>query len=76
MKSTNTVRSPKLLSSGTSSDRTKDLSLGDTLRRAKKDLFFMRCVYGILAVLAITAVVVLFYLGYVDLLVDWFYSLM
>ncbi|SCW27323.1 hypothetical protein SAMN02910456_00221 [Ruminococcaceae bacterium YRB3002] len=76
MRSTNNVRSPNLLSSGAGSDKTKDLSLGDTLRKAKKDLFFTRCVYGMIAVMAVTAVFFMFYLGYVDLLVEWFYSLM
>ena len=54
----------------------EELSLGDTLRKAKKDLFFTRCVYGILILLVLIAACVLYYLGYIDMLVDWFYSLM
>lgn len=73
---TNSVRSPKLASSGFNAGQTTDLSLGDTLRKAKKDLFFTRCVYAILVVLIIMAVLAAIYLGYADMLVDWFFSLL
>lgn len=76
MRSNSSVRSPKLAGSAARNGRDADMSLGDTLRKAKKDLFFTRCVYGILLVLVITAIAALFYLGYIDMLVDWFYSLM
>ena len=76
MRTNSSVRSPKLAGSAVRSGKDADMSLGDTLRKAKKDLFFRRCVYGILFVLVITAIAALFYLGYVDMLVDWFYSLM
>ena len=76
MKSTNSVRSPKLAVSSTQSTKDAELSLGDTLRRAKRDLFFTRCVYAIVIVLTVTALVAMYLLGYVDLAVDWFYSLM
>ena len=52
------------------------MSLGDTLRKAKKDLFFTRCVYGILFIFIAAAIFALFYFGYIDMLIDWFYSLM
>ena len=76
MKSNTSVRSPKLAGSTGRNSHDSDMSLGDTLRKAKKDLFFARCIYGILIVLLITSIVVLFAFGYIDKLVDWFYSLM
>ncbi len=76
MRSTNSVRSPKLAGTGTRDSKNAEISLGDTLRKAKRDLFFTRCVYGILIVLIVTALVALYLLGYVDMLIDWFYSLM
>ncbi|MBP5261666.1 MAG: hypothetical protein J6Z43_06035 [Clostridiales bacterium] len=76
MKSSNSVRSPKLAASGFQSTKTADLSLGDTLRKAKRDLFFTRCIYAILIVLLVTALVAMYLLGYADLAMDWFYSLM
>ena len=76
MKSTNSVRSPKIAASGFGSSRTMDMSLGDILRKAKKDLFFARCVYCMMAIMIVTAVVALFLLGYVDMLVDWFLELL
>ncbi|MCR5059518.1 MAG: hypothetical protein K6A80_00645 [Saccharofermentans sp.] len=76
MRTTNSVRSPKLASSGFNAGQTSDLSLGDVLRKAKKDLFFTRCVYAILVVMIITAIAAAVYFGYADMLVDWFFSLM
>ncbi len=76
MKTNSTVRSPKLAGSAVRSSKVAEMSLGDTLRKAKKDLFFTRCVYGILFIFIAAAIFALFYFGYIDMLIDWFYSLM
>lgn len=76
MKSSNSVRSPQLMGSGASNSKYADASIGDKLRKAKKDLFFSRCIYGILITLFVTAVVAAFVLGYAEPLVDWFNSLL
>ena len=50
MRSNSSVRRPALANSNTSGIKV-DVSIGDKLRKAKKDLFFSRCVCGILLVL-------------------------
>ena len=74
MKNNSSVRSPKL--AGSAVRNNADLSLGDTLRKAKKDLFFARCIYGMLFVLLVTGIVLFFVFGYAEDIVDWFYSIM
>jgi len=74
LKNNSSVRSPKLAGSAVRTNA--DLSLGDTLRKAKKDLFFARCIYGMLFVLLVTGIVLFFVFGYAEDIVDWFYSIM
>ena len=76
MKSNSSVRRPALTHSGINTSADESVSIGTVLRRAKKNLFFKRCLIGIFIVLLITLVVCLFLLGYVDLLMDKFYSLL
>ena len=76
MKSSNSVRSPQLMGSGAANSKDADTSIGDRLRKAKKDLFFSRCIYGILLTLLVTAVGAVIVLGYADPLLDWFNSLL
>lgn len=64
MKHSNSVRRPDLANSTIKTDRNSSLSIGDTLREAKKDLFFFRCLTAIVVVLFITAIVVAVYMGY------------
>ena len=71
MKTNSTVRSPKLAGSAVRSSKAAEMSLGDTLRKAKKDLFFSRCLIAILIVLLITTATVLIYLGYAQLLFNY-----
>lgn len=71
MKHDNTVRRPSLASSIISDDNRTNLSIGDTLRKAKTNLFFSRCLVGILAVVIITIVFVAFYTGYAAPLFDY-----
>lgn len=63
MKHENTVRTPSLANSRINTDSTANLSIGDTLRKAKKNLFFSRCLMGIMAVLILTILFVLFFTG-------------
>ena len=71
MKHENTVRTPSLANSRINTDSTANLSIGDTLRKAKKNLFFSRCLIGIMAVLVVTILFVIFFLGYGSSLLDY-----
>ena len=70
MKHENTVRTPSLANSRINTDSRSNLSIGDTLRKAKTNLFFSRCLAGILVVVLITAVFVAFS-GYAGPLFDF-----
>ncbi|MBP5655561.1 MAG: hypothetical protein J6X33_08615 [Clostridiales bacterium] len=76
MRNTNAVRRPKLAHSSIKTDKHEELSVGDALRKAKKDLFFSRCVIGILIVLLVTSVVVFWYFGYFDRIWDYLTGVM
>lgn len=71
MKHENTVRTPSLANSRINTDSTANLSIGDTLRKAKKNLFFSRCLMGILAVIIVTVIIVAFFTGYANLFLDY-----
>ena len=71
MRHENAVRAPSLANSRINTDNRSNLSIGDTLRKAKTNLFFSRCLAGILAVVVITAVFVAFYMGYTGPLFDF-----
>jgi hypothetical protein len=71
VKHNNQVRRPELANSAILTDKNSAMSIGDTLRKAKKDLFFSRCLIAILIVLLITTAAVLIYLGYAQLLFNY-----
>ena len=71
MKHDNSVRRPSLANSKLNTDKTASLSIGDSLRKAKTNLIFTRLFLGILAVLALTAVFILIYMGYGKLAWDY-----
>jgi hypothetical protein len=71
VKHNNQVRRPELANSAILTDKNSALSIGDTLRKAKKDLFFSRCLIAILIVLLITTAAVLIYLGYANVLFNF-----
>lgn len=71
MKHENTVRMPSLANSRINTDSTANLSIGDTLRKAKKNLFFSRCLVGILAVLFATILFVVFFMGFGKYFLDY-----
>ncbi len=64
MKKSGQVRRPELANSMITTDKSSQLSIGDALRVAKRNLFFSRCLIGILIVLVITAVILAGYFGY------------
>ena len=70
MRHENTVRAPSLANSQINTDSRSNLSIGDTLRKAKTNLFFSRCLAGILVVVVVTAIFVAFYMGYAGPLFD------
>ena len=69
LKSSSSVRRPSLVDSRTGGNA-NEASVGETLRKAKRDLFFRRCLLAIFLVLIITFVVAMFTLGYAGLLAD------
>ena len=69
MKSGSQVRRPSLVSSGKVND-SQSQSVGDVMRKAKRDLFFSRCVIGIVAALLVFLIAVLIYNGLFGELVD------
>ena len=71
MRHNNQVRRPELANSAILTDRNSAMSIGDTLRKAKKDLFFSRCLIAIMIVLLITTAAVLIYLGYAQQLLSF-----
>ena len=71
MKHENTVRTPSLANSRINTDSTANLSIGDTLRKAKKSLFFSRCLTGILVVVVVTIVFAAMFLGFGTILLDY-----
>ena len=71
MKHENTVRTPSLANSRINTDSTANLSIGDTLRKAKKNLFFSRCLMGMLAVLIVTILFVIFFMGFGKYFIDY-----
>ncbi len=76
MKNSSSVRRPSLVTSSMSQGHNgSDKSIGDSLRKARKDLFFSRCVWGIFIVLLVTVIAVLFIQGYVDRFIDFILSL-
>lgn len=65
------VRRPALANSTINKSSSNAVtSVGDVLRKAKKDLFFNRCIFGIIIVLLITCIICAFLLGYVGDLTD------
>ena len=71
MKHENTVRTPSLANSRINTDSTANLSIGDTLRKAKKNLFFSRCLMGLIAVLIVTLLFVAFFTGFANPFLDY-----
>ena len=69
MKSGSQVRRPSLVNSGKVSNA-QSKSVGDVMRKAKRDLFFSRCLIGILLALLVCLVAVLIYNGIFGELVD------
>jgi len=76
VRSSSSVRKPALAHSEISGDKDNQLSIGAVMRKAKRELFLRRVVYGILLVLLITFIAYVIALGYAEDLVDKFFSLM
>ena len=74
MKSHSSVRRPSLVETRSVGD-SNSKSVGETLRKAKRDLFFRRCLIAIFIVLLVTLIAALFLLGYMDQFVDKIISL-
>ncbi len=76
MRSSSSVRKPALAHSEISGDKDNQLSIGAVMRKAKRELFLRRVVYGILLVLLLTLIAYVITLGYAEDIVDRFFSLM
>lgn len=75
MKNGTTIRRPGLANSNTNRKGGDNESIGDVMRKAKQDLFFRRCLLGILLVLLVSAIAYAIIAGYAEGVIDWFYSL-
>lgn len=71
MRHENTVRTPSLANSRINTDNSTSMSIGDTLRKAKKNLFFSRCLMGIMAIVVLTIIIVACFLGYGNKFLDY-----
>ena len=74
MRNSSSVRRPSLASSSVTANHSNMKSIGDTLRKARKDLFFTRCLGALIIVLLVTVIVALFTLGYVDRFIDYIFA--
>ena len=75
MKNKINIRRPSLAKGTTGNKHGEALPVGDVLRKAKKDLLLSRCLYGVIAALVIAIIVFAVINGYLDSLVDSFFSL-
>ena len=64
MKHDNSVRRPSLANSKINTDKSAQLSIGDSLRKAKTNLIFSRLLVGILLIMAVTVLFIAIYMGY------------
>lgn len=64
MKHDNSVRRPSLANSKINTDKSAQLSIGDSLRKAKTNLIFSRLLVGILLIMAVTLLFIAIYMGY------------
>ncbi len=77
MKSNSSVRTPAIAHSNVrKSDDATVVPVGTVLRRAQRDLFFRRCLYAMFIILLVTAIAYFAIMGYIDILLDKFYSLL
>lgn len=76
MKSNSSVRKPAIATSNVRKSDDTVVPVGTVLRRAQRQLVLRRWLYATLIILLITVVAYLYLMGYVDILVDKFYSLL
>ena len=76
MRNHTSVRKPSLTHSNIRKGSDAELSVGDILRREKKNLLLMRILLIMFIILVITAIVTAGVLGYLDGLIDKIYDLM
>lgn len=77
LKTSSNVRRPSLVDvASKKSINEESMSIGEVLRKAKKDLFFSRCLLVIFLVLLATGVVLLFVNGYAETWFDTLISMM
>ena len=76
VRSSSSVRKPALAHSEISGDKDNQLSIGAVMRKAQRELFLRRVVYGMLIALLIAFIGYIITLGYAEDLVDRFFSLM
>ena len=69
------VRKPALAHSNISRNNRDDVPVGEVMRKAKRDLFFRRCIWGILLVLLVTLIIASFVLGYAEVYIDRFFAM-
>lgn len=76
MKSSSSVRKPAIANSNVRKSDDTVVPVGTVLRRAQRQLVLRRWLYATLIILLITVIAYLYLMGYVDILLDKFYSLL
>lgn len=75
MRSNTSIRKPALANANNNNNK-GNLSIGEKLSKARRDLFFRRCILGIICALLVTIVIMAFVNGFVDVIIDKFYQLL
>ncbi len=76
VRSNSSVRKPALAHSDISDKASASVGIGEVMKKAQKELVFKRITYVILALLLITFIAYAVVMGYAEMLVDRFFSLM
>ncbi|MCQ2515641.1 MAG: hypothetical protein MJ094_02120 [Saccharofermentans sp.] len=70
------IRKPTMSATSVSSSIGGNETVGDVLRKAKKELILSRICYGLFLLVLVALIVYLFVAGYVGMLVDEFFALL
>lgn len=70
------IRKPSMSATSVSTSIGGNETVGDVLRKAKKELILSRICYGLFLLVLVALIVYLFVAGYVGMLVDEFFALL
>lgn len=76
VRSNSSVRKPALAHSDIGNKASAAKGIGEVMKKAQRELFFKRVTYAILAVLLVTFIAYAVAMGYAEVIIDRFFSLM